>query len=191
MEWLKELLKKAGVEETKVDQIVGDINKALPEHFVPKARYNEVAEAKKKLESDIAQRDKQLEELSKAAGASEELKKQIEQLQAENKAAAEKYAAEIKDLQIKSAIKSAIAGKVHDEDLVAGLIDREKLVLDGDKVVGLDDQIKALQESKAFLFKTDDQQQQQPGFHVGGGGGQPPSVNNDQLAAIFGNTEQK
>lgn len=189
MDWLKELLKKAEVEETKVDQIVGDINKALPEHFVPKARYNEVAEAKKKLESDIAQRDKQLEELSKAAGASEELKKQIEQLQAENKAAAEKYAAEIKDLQIKSAIKSAISGKVHDEDLVLSLFDREKLVIDGDKVVGLEEQLKTLQESKAFLFKQDNSQQQS-GFHIGGGGGQPPTVNNDQLAAIFGNDQK-
>lgn len=190
MDWLKELLKKAEVEETKVDQIVGDINKAIPEHFVPKARYNEVAEAKKKLESDIGQRDKQLEELSKAAGTSEELKKQIEQLQAENKAAAEKYAAEIKDLQIKSAIKSAISGKVHDEDLVLSLFDREKLVIDGDKVVGLDEQLKTLQESKGFLFKPEDGGQKQPGFHVGGGGGQPPSVNNDQLAAIFGNDQK-
>lgn len=189
MEWLKELLKKAGVEETKVDQIVGDINKALPEHFVPKARYNEVADIKKKLESDIAERDKQLEELSKAAGASEELKKQIEQLQAENKAAAEKYAAEIKDLQIKSAIKSAISGKVHDEDLVVGLIDKEKIVIDGDKVVGLEEQLKTLQDSKAFLFKQDSQPQ--PGFQIGGNGGQPPTnVNQDQLAAIFGNTQK-
>ncbi len=70
MEWLKELLKKAGVDESKLDGLIGDINKALPEHFVPKARYNEVAEAKKKLETDVAERDKQLDELKKAAGAS-------------------------------------------------------------------------------------------------------------------------
>src|SRR5690554_1870709 len=146
MEWLKELLKKAGVEESKLDAIVGDIGKALPEHFVPKARYNEVAEAKKKLEGDVAERDKQLEELGKAAGVSEELKAQIQKLQDENKEAKAKYEADLKNLQLTSAIKSALAGKVHDEDLVAGLVDREKLVVDGDKVVGLDDQIKALQE---------------------------------------------
>lgn len=191
MEWLKELLKKAGVDESKIDGLVSDVNKELPKHFVAKQQYNEVAEAKKKLETDVAERDNQLEELKKAAGASEELRAQIQRLQEENQQAKAKYEADLKELKLSTAIKSAIAGKVHDEDLVAGLIDREKLVLDGDKVVGLDDQIKALQESKAFLFKTDDQQQQQPGFHVGGGGGQPPSVNNDQLAAIFGNTEQK
>src|SRR5690554_1163931 len=129
MEWLKGLLKKAGVEETKLDAIVGDIGKALPEHFVPKARYNEVAEAKKKLEADIAERDKQIADLGKAAEGNEELKKQIEQLQAANQEAKEKYEADLKNLKLSSAIKSAIAGKVHDEDLVAGLIDREKLVL--------------------------------------------------------------
>lgn len=191
MEWLKNLLKNAGIEESKIDGFVTEFNKEVPKHLIPKDKYNELSEAKKKLEADLADRDKQLEDLSRAAGASEELKKQIEQLQTANKEAAEKYAAEIKDLQIKSAIKSAITGKVHDEDLVAGLIDREKLVLDGDKVVGLDDQIKSLQESKAFLFKTDDsQQQQQPGFRVGGSGQSTGQAAQDQIAAIFGNTSE-
>src|SRR5690554_3239124 len=118
MEWLKNLLKNAGIEESKIDGFVTEFNKEVPKHLIPKDKYNELSERAKKLETDIADRDKQLEDLSKTAGASEELKKQIEQLQAENKAAAEKYAAEIKDLQIKGAIKSAISGKVHDEDLV-------------------------------------------------------------------------
>lgn len=190
MEWLKNLLKNAGIEESKIDGIVTEFNKEVPKHLIPKDKYNELSERAKKLETDIADRDKQLEELGKAAGASEELKKQIEQLQAANKEAQQKYEADLKNLQLSSAIKAAITGKVHDEDLVAGLIDREKLVLDGDKVVGLDDQIKALQESKAFLFKPEDAGQQQPGFNIGGGGGQPPSVNNDQLAAIFGNDQK-
>lgn len=70
MEWLKELLKKAGVDESKIDGLVSDVNKELPKHFVAKQQYNEVAEAKKKLETDVAERDKQLDELKKAAGAS-------------------------------------------------------------------------------------------------------------------------
>jgi predicted nuclease with TOPRIM domain len=162
----------------------------MPEHFVPKARYNEVAEAKKKLETDVTERDKQLDELKKAAGSSEELRAQIQRLQDENRQAKEKYETDLKELKLSTAIKAAIAGKVHDEELVAGLFDKTKLVLDGDKVVGLDEQLKTLQESKAFLFKQDPQPQ--PGFHIGGGSGQPPTnINQDQLAAIFGNTPQK
>jgi len=48
-------------------------------------------------------------------------------------------------------------------------------VLDGDKVVGLDEQLKTLQESKSFLFQQDSSQPQ-PGFQIGGGSGQPPNV---------------
>jgi hypothetical protein len=103
------------------------------------------------------------------------LRKQIETLQAENKAAKEKYEADLKDLKLSTSIKAAIAGKVHDEDLVAGLFDKSKLVLDGDKVVGLDEQLKTLQESKSFLFQQDSSQPQ-PGFQIGGGSGQPPNV---------------
>ncbi|MGG1878268.1 phage scaffolding protein [Paenibacillus cisolokensis] len=172
MEWLKTLLKNAGVEESKIDGIVTDFNKEVPKHLIPKDKYNELSEKTKKLEGDITQRDKQIEDLGKMAGASEDLKKQIQQLQDENKTAKEKYEAELKDLTLTNAIKSALAGKVHDESLVAGLFDRARLVIDGDKVVGLDDQLKTLQESKAFLFKSEEGQGQgqQAGFRIGGDG---------------------
>lgn len=158
--------------------------------FIPKARFDELNEAKKKAEKDVTDRDKQIAELGKTAGLSEELKKQIETLTTENQAAAEKHAAEMKDLQLSNAIKSALSGKVHDEELVAGLFEKDKLVISDGKVVGLDEQLKTLQESKAFLFKSEDgQQQQQAGFRVGGGGNQnPPAATatlKDAIAAHF------
>jgi chromosome segregation ATPase len=158
MEWLKELLKKAGIEESKLDGLIGDINKVLPEHFVPKARYNEVAEAKKQAEDALKDRDKQLADLKKAAEGNEELKKQIEHLQSDNKTAAEKYEARIKEMAVTTAIKLAVAGVAHDPDLVATLLDKSKIEIDenGNVKAGLDDQIKALRESKAFLFVQKD-----------------------------------
>lgn len=190
MEWLVELLKKLGVAESEVDKIDAEVRKELPKHFVPKSQYNEVSEAKKKAEKDVADRDKQIEELGKTAGVSEELKKQIETLTTANREAADKHAAELKELALTSAIKSALNGKVHDEGLVAGLFDRDKLVVDGDKVVGLEDQLKSLQESKAFLFKPEEKGGNggMGNFKVGGGGngGGTGQATNDQLANIFG-----
>ncbi|MDD3840923.1 MAG: hypothetical protein PHP06_10255 [Clostridia bacterium] len=58
MDWLKELLKKVGIEEGKLDGVIADINKELPKHFIPKDKYNEVAEAKKKLEKDIQEKER-------------------------------------------------------------------------------------------------------------------------------------
>lgn len=154
MDWLKEILKAAGVDESKLDGLIGDVNKELPKHFVPKSQYNEAAEARKKAEESLKERDKQLEDLKKSSGDAEALKQQIEKLQSENKAAKEKYESELRDLQLSNALKLALAGQVHDADLVTGLIDKTKIELgeDGSIKAGLEDQIKALRESKAFLF---------------------------------------
>lgn len=194
MEWLKKLIEKHtkdGVVDT--ENLLKEVNTEFPKHAVPKETYNALAETKKKLDEGIAERDKQLEDLKKIDA--EGLKAEIERLQEENKAATEKYEAELKDIQLASAIKLAVAGKVHDEDLVSGLVDKTKLIIGDDgKVVGLDEQIAALKESKAFLFKPEDetnQQKQQAGFKVGN-----PPPNNQQaidtaIAAAFGNLEDK
>lgn len=126
--------------------------------FVPKARFDEVNDAKKQAEKDRDKVSDQLEEVKKSAGDNEALKKQIDTLQAENKAAKEKYESDAKELRLSTALKLALAGKVHDPDIVAGLIDKAKVELDdaGSVKAGLDDQIKALQTSKAFLFVPED-----------------------------------
>lgn len=125
------------------------------ESYIPKTRFDEVNEAKKQLDKDIKARDTQIEDIKKNAGDNEGLKKQIETLQTENKTTKEKYQQELKDLQISNAIKLAIADKAQDADLVSGLFDKSKLILGDDgKITGLDEQLKSLQESKAFLFKT-------------------------------------
>ncbi|WP_028560673.1 phage scaffolding protein [Paenibacillus pinihumi] len=191
MDWLKALLKAAGLDDAAIDALIGDVNKELPKHFIPKDKYNEAVEAKKKAEKDVTDRDTQITELGKTAGLSEELKQQIATLTAANTAAAEQHAAEMKELQLSNAIKSALAGKVHDEGIASGLVDRAKLVLDGDKVVGLDEQVTALKTSHAFMFKEDkaDPNQKPPGFHVGGAGNStPPAAGaslKDALAAHF------
>lgn len=122
--------------------------------FIPKARFDEVNTAKKKAEDDLKDRDKQLEDLKKSSGDSAALQEQITKLQNENRAAAEKYEAQAKELRLNSAIKLALSGEAHDPDIVAGLLDKTKIELDDNGAIkgGLDDQIKSLRESKAFLF---------------------------------------
>ena len=124
--------------------------------FIPKTRFDEVNTAKKNLEEDNKKKDKQIEEIKKNAGDNEELKAQIETLQTENKEAQKKYEADLKELKISNAIKLSIADSAQDADLVAGLIDKTKLILGEDgNITGLDEQVKALKKDKAFLFKED------------------------------------
>ena len=172
MDWLKELLKKAGIEEGKLDGLIGDINKQWALHFVPKREYNEVAEAKKKLEADIAERDKQLEQLKAAAGSNEELKAQIEELQKANREAAEHWQAKVAQMQLDFAIEKALtAAKAKNAKAVKALLDMEKVKLDGDKLLGLDDQLKEIQKSDPYLF----------GETTIGGGTNPPGAGDPEV----------
>ncbi|HBF5147637.1 TPA: phage scaffolding protein [Clostridioides difficile] len=141
-------------------------------NYIPKTRFDEVNTAKKQLENDIKDRDKQLEDLKINSGNSEELKKQIETLQEENKNKDIKYQEELQDLKLSNAIKLSISGKVHDEELAAGLFDKSKLILGDDgKVAGIEEQLKIIQESKKFLFKEEKQSNPKSGFKFGSDGG--------------------
>ena len=146
------------------------------EGYVPKEQLDTANTEKKHLQDDIKARDKQLEDLRKSNGDNAELKKQIEDLQKANKEDAEKHASEMKELRLTSAIKLAVAGKVHDEDMAAALFDRTKLVLTEDgKVAGLEEQLKTIRESKGFLFKDGNGGQAgQGGVGAGGKGGYKP-----------------
>lgn len=173
MDWLKALLKAAGLDDAAIEAMIGDVNKELPKHFVPKAQYNEVSAAKQQAEKDVTDRDKQIEDLSKTAGLSEDLKKQIEQLQTDNKTAAAQHESDLKQIKVDNAITAVLNGKVHNEKVVTGLLDKTKLVMTDDgKLVGLDEQLTALKTSDAYLFKPEGGGQGGQGGAQGGQGGQ-------------------
>ena len=193
MDWFKELLKKMGVADTEVEKIDAEVVKELPKHFVTKTQYNEVADAKKKAEKEVSDRDKQLEDLKKSTGDAESLKAQIDKLQGENKTAKEQYEADLKELRLGNALKLALSGRVHDADLVSGLIDKSKIELgeDGSVKAGLDDQIKALQTSKAFLFVPDKSEETFKFTGVKPAGSKDKGENPSSLGASFAQAANK
>ena len=161
----KEEFVALGISEEQAAKAAEASKKEL-ESYVPKADYETANQTKVQLEKDIKDRDKQLEDLKKNSGDNAELKKQIETLQAENKAVMEKNEAEMKELKLSTAIKLAIAESAQDADLVTGLFDKSKLILSDDgKVTGLEEQLKSIKESKPFLFKeTKPGTESKPGF---------------------------
>ena len=188
MEWVKKLIEKHTKDGAlDLEAFMKEYNAEFPKHAVPKETYNSLAESKKQLEKDIADRDRQLEELKKIDA--DGLKSKIEQLQNDNKAAKEKYDADMKDMTLTNAIKLAVAGQVHDEGLVAGLVDKSKLILGDDgKVTGLDEQVKSLKESKSFLFK--EKGPEGTGGSKGNGGKGKPGEKNPWSKEHFNLTEQ-
>lgn len=184
MDWLKELLKGMQLSEEQIKQITEGVEGNY-RGYVPEHRFKEVNDAKKSLESTLKERDQQLTDLKKSAEGNETLQTKIKELEDANKQTADKYQTELKELRTNTALKLALSGKVHDPDLVAGLLDKTKIELDesGSVKTGFDDQIKALQESKAFLFVPEKQETgfQFRGMHPadgagGSGGGQQPNL---------------
>jgi uncharacterized protein YPO0396 len=128
--------------------------------FIPKNRFDEVNASKKQLETDIAERDKQLETLKNSNEDSETLKTQIAQLQDENKVSKEKYDADIKNIKIANALEKALTGaKAKNIKVVKPLLDLENVeLLEDGSIKDLDKQIQTLKESEesSFLFNTED-----------------------------------
>lgn len=192
MEWFKKLIEKHTKDGVvNQEELIKEVNTEFPKHAVPKETYNTLAATKTKLEDDIKERDTQLEDLKKVDATG--LQEEITRLQGENQTVKDDYEKELKDLQLTNAIKLALNGKVHDEDIASQLIKRDELVISEDgKIVGLDEQLATLQESKAFLFKTDEGEgQDEGGFQIGNPKPQNPGAMDDAISAAFGNTETK
>lgn len=157
----EDLMKIEGMTEELATKIAEASAEEL-KGYIPKSRFDEVNEAKKNAEALVKERDKQLEDVKKSTGDNEELKKQIETLQEQNKTAKAQYEADIKQMQITNAVQSALkdAGAKNVTAIMALLtgLDKAELAEDG-SVTGLADQIQALQKSDSYLFNIQEPQQ--------------------------------
>ena len=150
------------IEMGLTEELATSVMKELDGNYVPKARFNEVNTELKQTKDQVKERDSQLETLKKNVGDSEELKKQIEALQNDNKTKDEAHAAEIKQIKIDAAVDKALAdAKAKNPKAVKALLDLAKAEISDDGTIkGLDAQIKALTEAEdsKFLFDTDSTQ---------------------------------
>ena len=125
--------------------------------FIPKARFDEVNNAKNTAEALVKERDGQLETLKNSTGDVESLKQQIADLQKDNKEKDEAHAAEIKQLKIDTAVETALGdAKAKNKTAVKALLkdlDKAELADDG-TIKGLAEQIAALQKSDEYLFEA-------------------------------------
>lgn len=149
----RKFLEDLGLEKEVIDKIMAENGNDIN---VVKSEQESLKQQLEAVNQQLSERDDQLEDLKKNSGNNAELKAQLETLQAENKATKEQYEADMKNLKLETAIKLAVGETAHDIDLVAGLFDKSMLVLSEDgKISGLEEQLKALKESKCFLFKEE------------------------------------
>ncbi len=154
MEWLKELLKNAGVED--VDSLESKISKEIPKYFKPAKEFNEINEElkivkgeKKTLEDDKKKIEDEYNNFKKGSISQEDYEAKKKEIEDNSKAEVAKVRLESK---IELAINNAKAKNVKS---VKANLDLDKIKLDGDKLLGFDDQIESLKKSDAYLFDID------------------------------------
>ncbi|MGI6361767.1 MAG: phage scaffolding protein [Bacillota bacterium] len=155
----KEFLTSLNIDDATADKVVAEHKKAL-EGFVPKSRLDEMITERDTLKGTVSERDKQLKELQKSNTDNKELEAQIKKLQEDNKAEAERMAAELLTVQKNAIVESALlkAG-ARDPKVVKVYLAEflETATVKEGEIVGLGDQITALtkDEEKNFCFKFD------------------------------------
>lgn len=149
----REELKALGLEDDVVDKVMGlhgtDINEL-------KGQIKQLETEKAGLNDRISESDKQIEAIKKSHKGDDELQKEIDKLNADNKAKDEEMAKQLTDTKIGYLTELGLT-KAGAKNIKAtsALLDKSALSLDKDgNVSGLDDQIKALQsgDDTKFLF---------------------------------------
>ena len=196
----KEDLLKLGLTEEQAEKVLS-VNAEQLKGFIPKVRFDEVNNAKKQAEKDLSERDKQLETLKNSTGDVETLKNTIKQLQYENKAATDKYNAELAEIKLAGAVDTALLGAdALNVKAVKALLDMSKIKMDGDVLLGINEQIESLKkaEDSKMLFKAVEVGKQKgPNFagvkpgegNTGTGESRAPKSLHDAIMAKFTQTD--
>lgn len=146
LDWLKTILG-----DTYTDEIEKKVSEEIGKGFVAKSDFNTANEAKKLLDTQLKERDIQLEALKKVDA--EGLQAEIARLQGENKTVKEQYENDLKSTKLNSALELKLIkeGAVNAK-AVKALLDLDKISLDNDNLVGIDEQLSALKESDKWAF---------------------------------------
>ncbi|NFB55906.1 phage scaffolding protein [Clostridium botulinum] len=151
----EELFKKLPEEKQKEykDKDFEDVSNGS---FIPKTRFDQVNEQAKEYKKQVGERDTQLKEVKEQYKDVDGLKEKVEQLELDNKTQKETYEKQLSDIAFNNALEKGLgAFNIKDKRLIMALIDREKLKVDGDTVIGLKEQIEPLKQSHDFLFEKE------------------------------------
>jgi len=153
LEWLKPILG-----DSYTDDIDKKVSEQIGKSFVSKEDFNKVNDSKKTLETQIGEkekllgeRDTQLEALKKVDAAG--LQAEITKLQEVNKTTKAEYEQKEKELNLKYKFENRLVkeGAVN-TTAVAALYDLSKMSLDGENLLGFDEQHKTVKEANKWAF---------------------------------------
>jgi hypothetical protein len=182
---LKTLLGEKYTEE--IAALIGDKQLAVVNDgsWIPKDKFNATSNEAKELKKLLADRDNQLEALKGKAAGNEDLLKQLDDLKTANAKTQADYDARLRQQALDHAIDRAIAeSKGRNPKAIKALLNLEAINLDGENILGLSEQLKAIQESDGYLFGEGQTGPVGGGTNPPGGGNTPKDIDQQIEEAI-------
>lgn len=171
----KDELTTLGLSEEQADKVLAMNGRDIEKH--KKAAEDATAKVTS-LTQQLADRDKDLEELKGKATSAEEVQKQLDALQEKYNTDTENYKKQIADREYADALTSAFTGekvvfssKAAEQSIRSAFM-KERLVLKDGKLEGFGDRLKSLKESDPDAFKSETPP---PTFTGPVGAGGPPT----------------
>jgi len=173
----REQLKEMGLTDEQIDKVMSAHGKVVN---TTKEQLNTVTTERDDLKGQLADRDKQLDSLKDKAKGNDDLSAEIERLKQENADKTAELQGKLEKQAFEFSLDKALAAaKVRNPKAVKALLDTEKIQLDGEKLLHLDDQLAALKESDAYLFDTEEKPAGGPSFSTGAHGKGDPITNEE------------
>lgn len=150
----RKFLEDLGLDKETVDKVMAQNGADIERH---KARAVCAEESVKELTKQLEKSTEDLANLEKSAIGNEELEKQLAMLKEENEKLVQEFEEKTNDVKVTNALKMALNGKVYDMDIVLGLFDKSRIVLDENDNIkaGFDEQFAPIQKNKSFLCITE------------------------------------
>lgn len=177
----RDFLKNLGLEDDVVDKIMEENGKDITDLKTKIANLQDDLKVK---EGVIETKNTKISELEKV---------DVEALKtAEYERGKAEGSAEIERFKFNTALDNALKGaKVKDSKTISGLLDMEKIKLENEQIVGLDEQLKTLKESHDYLFDNDGKTPHFAGSTPGGTGGSDEEGALAQFKSIMGLKNEK
>ncbi|MCQ9290697.1 phage scaffolding protein [Staphylococcus hyicus] len=161
MAFSRENLREIGVDEDKIEQIMSLHGKEVQgikdqlSDYKSKSEYaqEEIDSYKKR----IKEKDSELTDLQKKADNGEDLKEQIQALREAGKEKETQHQQEMNKLKLKYEVSKALTSAgARNERAVLALINTDELKLsnEGQGIIGLEEQLKALKDTDSYLFNV-------------------------------------
>lgn len=168
----RDFLKELGLSDEQVDKVMKEYGKSINDIKDKADKVDQLESQIEDYKKQLEERDNQLNELSEKAKGNEELTAQIEELKQQNEQTKTEYEEKLKEQAFNHKLESTlVSAKVKNVKAVKALLDLDSIKLDGDKLLGLDEQLNNLRENESYLFEQEEKPKQpqivNPGNPIG------------------------